>query len=132
MTMLREKIEVERFIPRFMICDGCGKLSYRCDSSKVDARDQPYIRHFDFGNEESLVFSDDMSYEIDLCVKCIKNLFGDLLKKRRKKDLKDAMKIKKCECENPVYLGNLDVPSIPEGYGKCQVCGRLVYFGERG
>jgi hypothetical protein len=126
MTILLKKYKIEEYRPIFMICDSCGKLSYRVDISKTDGGGQPYIRHFTFGHEESLAFSDDMSYELDLCVECIRDLFGPLLKKRRRKDLENAKKIKRCECENPSYLGNEDVPSIPEGFARCQRCRRLV------
>lgn len=110
------------------ICDGCDKSLTLKGYENGTVEDDEWLgfETFGFGSVHSSLFDSDMHYELDLCRNCAVKLFKKLLKKKRRQVLKDANKRTNCGCIEPILLGHQDVPSIPEGYARCQKC--KTYF----
>jgi len=119
MTIIYKKHTKIEYKSQTIVCDKCGR--------KANANEHPQTEWhrfecFNFGYEYYELFDIDMHYELDLCGHCTTEILKDLLKDKRKKVLEEASKRKSCECKNPILLGSGDVPSIPDGYGRCQIC----------
>ncbi len=119
-----EKNETTNYAISEKKCDGCDRIAKHSD---LDRGEWLGFEHFNFGAEYSLIFDDSMHCELDLCRHCMKKIFENLLKDTRKKVLKKAKN--RCKCIHPILLGPEDVPSIPKGYGRCQICREFVKCG---
>lgn len=123
MTVIRTGKESTSYVVEKKICDACGRVANVSDANDTELLG---FDSFNFGALHEPFFDSDMSYEIDLCRSCVVELFKPLLKSKHRKMLIEASERSKCECENPVLLGNSDCPSIPAGYARCQICRLLI------
>jgi len=123
MTIIRKKHENISYEIEEKICDDCGRIAKRSDSDDTEWKGFYTIN---FQSFHYSLFDSSMSYELDLCMHCTVRLYKPLLKRKYKKITTEARKRRKCDCDTPILLGSTDSPSIPNGYGRCQVCRVLI------
>jgi len=123
MTIILTKNTDTSYVPERKICDDCGRIANKLDKDDIEWLGFDRLQ---FCKEHYELFDFDMSYELDLCRHCMTKIFKPLLKKKYKKVLIAAERRRKCNCKNPILLGHEDVPSIPNGLGRCQICRTFI------